>query len=102
MRRWKVVWSASSTTWARQAWGASYHADPVQRAAREVPGHRTAIIDRPLALAIDETRRFRHIARKNYNMVQISEAGRALGAAAIIHKDLIDAINDFRSKVEGD
>ncbi len=81
--------------------GASYHADFVQRAAREVPGNRPAIIDRPLALAPDETRRFRHIALKNYNMFQISEAGRALGAAATIHKDLLDAINEFRAKIEG-
>ena len=80
--------------------GASYHADLVHRAAREVPGSRPPIIDKPLARAIDETRRFRHIARKNYNMFEISEAGRALEAAAEIHQSLLGAIEDFRSRIE--
>ena len=80
--------------------GATYHADLIRRVARERPGDRPALIDAGLAAAIDETRRFRHVARKNYNQFQVKEASRAISAADVVRARLTEAIRSFQAVMD--
>ncbi|MEX6507314.1 hypothetical protein [Jiella sp. M17.18] len=81
--------------------GGSYHADLVRRVSRAVPASRPAILDVELAKAVDETRRLRHVARKNYNMFRIEEAAKALAAAEYIAAHLMAGFQRFRAMLEG-
>jgi len=45
--------------------GRDWHADLIQRASRPIPG-RPAILPASVAQAANETRRFRHVAMRNY------------------------------------
>jgi hypothetical protein len=80
--------------------GSQYHADLVRRIARDRPGIRPSIIAGELAEAIDETRRFRHVVRKNYNNFRVAEATRALQAAALLRDRLVDTIQAFARAVD--
>ena len=78
----------------------NYHADLVRRVSRHLPGDRPAVVSGNLADAIDETRRFRHVARKNYNNFRVEEAYRAIDAAAVVRDQLIGAIQNFQQAVD--
>jgi hypothetical protein len=80
--------------------GTNYHADLLRRASREVAGNRPAIISGQLSEAIDEARRFRHVARKGYDSFRVEGAASAIGSAAVIRDRLAGAIKAFRQKVE--
>lgn len=80
--------------------GDSFHADLIRRVRRDVPGARPAIVSGGLADAIDETRRFRHVARKNYNDFRPAEAKRAISAAAVVRDGMLAALSAFRVVVD--
>ncbi|MCE7027814.1 hypothetical protein [Jiella avicenniae] len=80
--------------------GSSYHADLIRRVAREFPGRRPAIITADLAEAIDETRRFRHVARKNYNNFRVLDAGNAVAAGRRLADRLENEIETFRDRID--
>jgi hypothetical protein len=78
----------------------SYHADLIKRASREIPNRRPAILPSDLGAAADETRRFRHVARRNYDSFRVEEAGTAIAAARLIAARLIGAIEAFRASID--
>jgi hypothetical protein len=80
--------------------GANYHADLLRRISREIPGSRPAIIGRELADAVDEARRFRHVARKSYDNFHLDGAASAVKSAALIRDRITAAIDSFRRRVE--
>lgn len=81
--------------------GANYHADLLRRVARDIPGSRPAILTGELAEATDETRRFRHVARKSYDGFNLAGAASAVRSAAIIRDGIAAAVDAFREKIDG-
>jgi hypothetical protein len=81
--------------------GHDYHAQLVRRVGRPIPDDRPAILDGDLLAAVDETRRFRHVARKSYDEFDVSKAAAAIRAAQTIAVRLDGAILIFRGKVDG-
>ncbi|GJD57709.1 hypothetical protein [Methylobacterium dankookense] len=81
--------------------GASYHADLIRRVSRPIPNDRPAILDADLAAAVDETHRFRHVARKNYNSFRVQDARSAIRAAERIRDRFPEAIRAFRGTIDG-
>ncbi|MGP9819792.1 hypothetical protein ACTZWW_07235 [Salinarimonas sp. NSM] len=79
----------------------SYHADLVRRVSTPIPGARPAILSGPLARAVDETHRFRHVARKAYDGFEVPRAEPAVAAARVVHDGLADAIAAFRRALDG-
>lgn len=82
--------------------GGSYHADLIKRAGRAIPSERPAILAPALMEAADETRRFRHVARKSYNDFRPGEALHAVAAAQLIASRLIDEVQKFRDAIDPD
>ena len=82
--------------------GLNYHADLLRRISKEIPGIRPAIISGQLAEAVDEARRFRHVARKSYDSFRLDGAASAIASAAIIRDNLLPAMDAFRRKVDPD
>lgn len=80
--------------------GGSYHADLVRRARRAVAGSRPPILGPALADAIDETRRFRHVARRTYDDFAVERAAPAVAAARLVHDEIAGAIATFRNAIE--
>ena len=58
------------------------------------------ILGPALADAIDETRRFRHVARKTYDDFAVERAGPAVEAARLVHHEIAAAIAAFRNAIE--
>jgi hypothetical protein len=79
--------------------GPNYHADLIRRARRDIEGDRPAILPHQLAEAVDEARRFRHVARRTYDDFRPDAAAPALQAAAVIRDQIVDAIAKFRRAV---
>ncbi|MBC8129228.1 MAG: hypothetical protein H7Y08_02765 [Rhizobiaceae bacterium] len=80
--------------------GGDYHATLVRRVSRPVPGGRPAILDGVISAALDETRRFRHVARKNYNGFEVTEAVTAVEAAKTIGSGIEAAIASFKETID--
>lgn len=80
--------------------GSNYHADLLRRVSREVAGNRPAILSGQLAEAVDEARRFRHVARKGYDSFRLEGAASAIRSAALIRDGIARAIDVFRREVE--
>lgn len=80
--------------------GGAYHADLVRRVRRVLPGQRGAIIDDELGIAVDEVRRFRHVARKNYEGFDPVLAGRAVQAAEVVRDRLKGSIERFIAAID--
>lgn len=76
-----------------------YHAQLVRRVARAIPDERPAIVEGDLVKAIDEARRFRHVARRGYDDFEAPRAAPAIDAAKIIVEGLEPAIAAFRAKI---
>jgi hypothetical protein len=53
--------------------GDTWHRDLLQQIANDCPGVRPAVIDRDIALALDEFRRFRHLVRNVYALNLLPE-----------------------------
>jgi len=81
--------------------GSDYHAQLIKRVSRAFPESRPAIIEGALAEAVDETRRFRHVARKGYDGFRVENAGAAIAAADYVRAHIREAIEVFRSALEG-
>lgn len=81
--------------------GANYHSDLLRRVSREIEGNRPAILSGPLAEAVDEARRFRHVARRAYDSFRIDGAASAVRSAAIIRDELSEAIGRFKMIMDG-
>lgn len=80
--------------------GSDFHAALVRRVSREIPGKRPAILDGAIAAAVDETRRFRHVARKNYNGFEVTEAVRAVEAARTVSSGIAATIALFKDTID--
>ena len=80
--------------------GSDYHAQLIRRVSRAFPGNRPAIIAGALAEAVDETRRFRHVARKGYDGFRVENAGAAIEAADYVRAHIRAAIETFRASLE--
>ena len=78
----------------------TYHADLVRRVSRSIPNLRPAIVPADLAQAIDETWRFRHVARKSYDDLSPARADPSVAAAAVVRDALEPAIAAFRAAIE--
>jgi hypothetical protein len=84
----------------RPTTGRDYHAQLIRRAAREIPGERPAIIEGDLVAALDEARRFRHVARRGYDDFEPPRAAPSVTAAKIIVERIGDAVAAFKAKIE--
>ncbi len=79
----------------------NYHAQLVRRVARAVPGERPALVEGELAAALDEARRFRHVARRAYDDFESPRAAPAVDAAKRIVADISGAVAVFKARIEG-
>ncbi len=79
--------------------GTSWHADLITRAARPLPT-RPAILPPALFAAASETRRFRHVAMRNYGLFDITRARPAMNAAEALAAHLHPAITRFRATID--
>lgn len=79
--------------------GRDWHADLIQRASRPIPG-RPAILPAPIARAANETRRFRHVAMRNYGGFDPGLARPAVQAARLLADGLPGAVAMFRQSVD--
>lgn len=82
--------------------GPNYHADLLRRLSREIAGSRPAIIHGGLLEAIDQARRFRHVARKSYDSFHVESAGSAVRAAAVIRDEIRSAVKTFRQRIDSE
>jgi hypothetical protein len=82
--------------------GDQWHGDLVRRACREIAGEnaRPPILSPALCEAIDETRKFRNLAVRNYERFQIAKALPTVTAARLIAEDLMGEIARFRKAVD--
>jgi hypothetical protein len=81
--------------------GANYHSDLLRRVSREIEGSRPAILSGSLAEAVDEARRFRHVARRAYDSFRLDGAANAIRSASIIRDELPLAIDRFKRSMDG-
>ncbi len=79
--------------------GADWHADLIRRVARTL-GARSAILPLELAEAAQETRRFRHVAMRNYGQFDPQRARPAIAAAVVLAQGLRAAIEAFRRQID--
>ena len=77
-----------------------YHAQLVRRIGRDIAGDRPAIVDGDLLNAVDEARKFRHVARRSYDDFDVAKATPAIAAAKAISEGLTQAIANFRAAIE--
>ena len=81
--------------------GRDWHADLIQRASRPIPG-RPAILPAAVAQAANETRRFRHVAMRNYGGFDPALARPAVQAARLLADGLPSVIVTFRQSMDPD
>jgi len=82
--------------------GDDYHAQIVRRVGRAIPNSRPAIVTGDLWAAVDEARRFRHVARLRYNDFDLSKVGPAVDAAKAISTGIQGEIKKFRVAMASD
>lgn len=75
----------------------SYHKDLLNRVSRGIDGGRPAIVSGDLAAALYSTRKFRHVARKQYKNFQVEKLDEPVEAAKTIAAELELAIHEFIS-----
>lgn len=79
--------------------GDNWHADLIKRVSRST-NRRPAILNEDAARDADETRRFRHIATKNYNNFKPEESLKSVQAAGRLAGCLIDSLNAFKAIID--
>jgi hypothetical protein len=79
--------------------GEFWHTDLIRRAGSPAPG-RPEILPPALAQAADRTRRFRHVAVRTYDAFDTDEAVTAVTAAAVVARELAEAIARFRQAID--
>ena len=80
--------------------GDNWHADLIRRSAAPMPNSRPAILSESLALAADETRRFRHIATRNYDNFRVEAALPTVEAARLLADGLAAEIAAFKDVID--
>lgn len=82
--------------------GDRWHRDLIRRACRKLTGSaaRPAILSEPLYEAIDETRRFRNLAVRNYDRFRIEKAAATVSAARVIADGLANEITLFMKAID--
>lgn len=77
-----------------------YHAQLVRRVGRNIVGDRPPILEGDLLNAVDEARKFRHVVRRSYDDFDVAKATPAIAAAKAISVGIVEAIANFRAKIE--
>jgi hypothetical protein len=77
-----------------------YRAQLVRRIGRNIAGDRPAILEGDLLNAVDEAPKFRHVARRSYDDFDVAKATPAIAAAKAISAGIVEAIANFRAKIE--
>jgi hypothetical protein len=80
--------------------GDNWHVDLIRRAAAPMPRSRPVILSESLAMAADETRRFRHIATHNYDNFPIEAAAPTIEAAKQLADGLAAEIATFQGIID--
>jgi uncharacterized protein YutE (UPF0331/DUF86 family) len=81
--------------------GSDSHAAILKRIAEPIPGKRAAVIeDGDLWQALDQARRFRHVARHPYDDIDLARAKPAVTAAETICQGLGAEIAAFKAVVD--
>ncbi len=79
--------------------GSDCHATLIGRLSASSSG-RPALLDAVLAAALQETRRFRHVAMRSYGQLRPEAARPAVQAAGIVVGQLQDAVQEFRAVID--
>jgi hypothetical protein len=84
--------------------GERWHSDLIARACREMtgPNARPAILSASMCEAVNETRRFRNLAVRNYENFNMEKAKPTVASARWIAQGFLQEINSFRELVDGD
>ncbi len=84
--------------------GEDWHEILIKRMAREMPGRkgRPPVISQTLASALQQTRRFRHVAAHGYDRFDTELAAPAMRAARIVSDSLEAEIERFRQIIDPD
>ena len=81
--------------------GPDWPADLLNRVSHEV-GNRPAILNPDVAEAAEETRRFRHVATRSYNVFRPTRAAPAVEAAQLLVGRLAGEIAAFKHVIDPD
>jgi hypothetical protein len=76
--------------------GGDWHADLISRLGRPIDGGRSAVFSEDLTLALQETRRFRHVAMHSYDTFKLPLAVLAAQAGQKVARELRPALERFR------
>lgn len=79
--------------------GGEWHADLLRRVGRALQD-RPALLTPSLLDAADHTRRFRHVAMRGYDTFEPARAADALAAAAILSRQLPEALDRWKSDLD--
>lgn len=80
--------------------GKNWHADIVKRMSQPLEGKRPALLSQELAVEVNETRAFRHVAAHTYDDFNWAKAKRPVAAAQVIAKTLLDTYVGFRQQLD--
>jgi len=80
--------------------GEQWHADVVRRMSQAIDGKRPALLGSGLSPAVNETRRFRHVATHTYDDFNWADAKRPVEAARLIAASLMSVFREFQQKLD--
>jgi len=78
----------------------TWHADLINRVAREITGNRPAILSPDTAKLADELMRFRHVAVRSYNNFRPDQARNAVAAVRKLVDRILPEIVTFRTVID--
>jgi len=80
--------------------GEQWHADVVRRMSLAIDGKRPALLGSALLPAVNETRKFRHVATHTYDDFNWTDAKRPVEAARVIAASLADVLREFQQRLD--
>lgn len=80
--------------------GEDWHADVVKRMGDAIDGKRPLFLPINILKAVDQTRRFRHVAARTYDDFNWEDARRPVEAAAEIASSIMGVLKDFRESLD--
>ncbi|HWH40957.1 MAG TPA: hypothetical protein VNU21_14035 [Usitatibacter sp.] len=80
--------------------GEQWHADVVRRMSQGIDGKRPALLASSLLPAVNETRKFRHVATHTYDDFNWADARRPVEAARVIAASLADVLREFQQRLD--
>lgn len=80
--------------------GDRWHADLIDRAAREIPNERPAIIPARTAKLAHDTRKFRHVAAKTYDSFEPTEAVNSVASATELASRIGADLASFKALID--